>query len=560
MEKDLDVDPYKKIEISEVFVLKESIEAITKLTNGLSEKIEQNTSRIIKDLIGRLQKQVDAINKRTIQEWIENHKYAEVEKMMHDSDIQTDPPKMVDMGTQTREVGTVEEFSITDKYSDWRLVADRSWTEDVYKNTENKEGNPNNTEDSTIKVMLVEPGDPAMEKGIQKLLKDRFPELAHVKDDIGFVEQTYRFGTKDNLRTGSRKIFKIVYDGSEEDLFNKIMALKNETENECSIATHIVEGVNLERLKKMFEGIFHNTKTKVTIYMPKNYLLQKQEKPQKERKTYALVIGNNEKTYKESLKTVKEALKNTKCSDVIKNIRSTKDGKVILTTEKNEKALSEMQKAIVHLQGENTSIKRIGEEVDTIHVRGMDAIVDKAEVIEAIEAALGKKNVIVRMSELRPMRNNTQAVTLTLKKMDASDLMNKGPVRIGYTSCNLEKRLNVMRCSRCWEYGHETWRCKGTDRAKLCYRCGKKDHIVADCKNEEACPLCEEEGHRAGSGKCKIFKKELASLRKKQQKELAKRSDDVMEVQVQNADLYEINENIECEDKQLSLQQSRLDN
>ncbi|CAH0563101.1 unnamed protein product [Brassicogethes aeneus] len=79
---------YKIKESSEVFVLREALGEITRLGKTLSEHMKQNTKRKVRDVSVRLNRQVEIINRRIVQSWLENHRYERYEKMMIDADIQ----------------------------------------------------------------------------------------------------------------------------------------------------------------------------------------------------------------------------------------------------------------------------------------------------------------------------------------------------------------------------------------------------------------------------------------------------------------------------------------
>jgi hypothetical protein len=56
-------------------------------------------------------------------------------------------------------------------------VEGRTWEERVFSNTVIT-GNPVTASDRAVKVVLAEPEIPKMDKSIQRICRDRFPELA----------------------------------------------------------------------------------------------------------------------------------------------------------------------------------------------------------------------------------------------------------------------------------------------------------------------------------------------------------------------------------------------
>ncbi|KAL1493486.1 hypothetical protein ABEB36_011527 [Hypothenemus hampei] len=134
---------------------------------------------------------------------------------------------------------------------------------------------------------------------------------------------------------------------------------------------------------------------------------------------------------------------------------------------------------------------------ETLIIRGMDELTEKQEVSDAlIKAAPNMIENGFRLSDLRPMSRNRRAATL-----------------IGGQG-RLEKRVEVLRCGKCWAYDHTAKDCKGTDRRGHCFKCGRQGHLAKDCKEEAGCPLCEKPGHRAGSGECELFRRALSVRRR----------------------------------------------
>ena len=62
----------------------------------------------------------------------------------------------------------------------------------------------------------------------------------------------------------------------------------------------------------------------------------------------------------------------------------------------------------------------------SLHVKGMDAITTREEVIQAISAASGLKREEVRVGELRPFYGSSQAATVTLPEAAAEKILSGG--------------------------------------------------------------------------------------------------------------------------------------
>lgn len=72
------------------------------------------------------------------------------------------------------------------------------WSNEVYQRTQIKEGNSLDTKDSTVKILLVNPEDLDMEKGVYNLYKVRYPKIKDVKDKLGVIESTCVYRTIGN--------------------------------------------------------------------------------------------------------------------------------------------------------------------------------------------------------------------------------------------------------------------------------------------------------------------------------------------------------------------------
>ena len=153
----------------------------------------------------------------------------------------------------------------------------------------------------------------------------------------------------------------------------------------------------------------------------------------------------------------------------------------------------------------------------TLFVRNLDAATSKDEVKQAIRSELEDRGETeLNVGEVRPTRNNTQTVTITIDKESAGILLRKGYITVGIVKGRIEEHIQVQRCYRCWGYGHTASGCKeNADRRNNCYKCGEEGHQAEEYKEETKCPLCERKGHAAGSSLCKAFRAALKEAKGK---------------------------------------------
>lgn len=291
------------------------MEACIKLAIDLKGMMKEipNTHLRSKEAAKKLRKNANVFDRTLIKEWMKSNKMEPVPKATYDVDIQTDKTNTitstVEMGTQT-EAWTLDKFLTLNTLEEvnsleiWSSCEGRKWDNKLFTNSEIRVGNPLTTEDSVVKVTIVEPHDLNMEKSIQRLFKDKYPELGNLKEEFEVVDQIIKIRTKSPNEIINRKIIKILHNGNDQELWKNKEKLKSETTEDkevaihhvTSLAIHHVTSLSTQRLQKMTEAIFHGSRTKVLVYTTK--MNTGEEKTKKERDTYGLIIEDKEKTYK----------------------------------------------------------------------------------------------------------------------------------------------------------------------------------------------------------------------------------------------------------------------
>jgi hypothetical protein len=102
-----------------------------------------------------------------------------------------------------------------------------------------------------------------------------------------------------------------------------------------------------------------------------------------------------------------------------------------MTLDKDDETIDGLEKAIKQAVGD-LAVRRAKSDSGTevLHVRGLDATTEKGEVIEALKVRLcDAKDKTWKVSDLRPNRNDTQAVTIVLQKENAEGILAEGSVR-----------------------------------------------------------------------------------------------------------------------------------
>lgn len=522
-------DPVKVVENPIAFNLIEALQMNIKYIQELTRTVEENTNtkREIKSLVDKLKRTVEIFKRDSTKEWLETHRFDKAEPQMFDVDIQVNikTREQKDISTQTVAwtrggnpiINSLEGINTLE---DFKKVENFQWTKEIYTKSEIKVGNPLNTRDDVTKVVLVEPENKRMQNGIANLYCTTFPELAQIDEDFAVVEQSTTIKTKNNKEPIKKKIIKAVYKRDDDDIWNVLQKVRHEVTGINWIALHHVDFMTVERLRKMTEVIFQNSETQVVIYTTNQKLTDQpnlnKKRQERERMTYALVVEDGDSDYKSILNKTKTAIQGSSASGIVKSLRSTQEGKLLIITDKDKEAIVKLKEAITQ-NTDSMKVRKIGREakLEAIHIRGIDATTSKEEIRAAIEAKLGStKKGQYTLGELRPNARNTMAVTLTVCREDAEKIIENKEIQIGLVRCSVEKRIALNRCFKCWSFDHQTTECKGPDRSRLCFKCGQEGHKGSECKNGKECPLCETSGHAAGSGQCNAFKRALSSARK----------------------------------------------
>lgn len=435
---------------------------------------------------------------------------------------QKEPAKTREIATQTGpwhqqgdkvEIRKIEDIDTVEKFL---AVEKPKWNKDVFTNTEIKEGNPLSTKDDTVKVLLLKEGENETDTEIVAAFKNKYPELEAAQEDFEVLERTTKLRSKHEGLEKKHKIIQIVSSDKEEKMWEKMVQLREETAGDKWVALHDVPWFETRRLQKMMEVIFQGGETQVAIYI-QNRREPKKELQQRQRNSYAFIVDQKGKDFKEVVQTLKNEMNNLEAKQAIKSIRATRSGKVLIVTEKNEEAFNQLQQSMargiqdLHIVPKGPHSDR---SKGTFYIRGMDCTTTKEEFMTCIGKLTNKvAGKDFAIGELRPNKNNTLAVTLTCDKETAETLDKERSIRIGMVRCGIEPKVEMQRCTKCWNYDHNSRECTGVDRRGQCFKCGGDDHLARDCKGENFCQLCNEK-HKSGTRECGAFRKALINARK----------------------------------------------
>lgn len=381
-----------------------------------------------------------------------------------------------------------------------------TWPEEAYQNTKLVEG-------AILQNQRVafwqDPDDPGLEQGLGSMIRQRHPDILEVAEPVGLLTVTSRI-TKDGVEAKKDRLYYRLSQGNTlGEQLRSLAILRDvlvvEPEEEVNVALAAPRDDSQHR--KTAEYIFGGTKVHLQIYDSRPELGR--EGGSRAPKEEGIVVRQNNVSYADLLKKVKVAVGDGK--DGIKDVRKTRDGSVLLVLEKGkERAVQLTTKLKTEIAGATT--KRITKDCTVFNVFDVDEVATKEEVAKAIADKIPGASGKVEVTNIRPTRNEKRIATIAVANEVAAAVGRMGRVRIGLAPCRIKERKEVIKCFRCWDFGHESRNCKGADRRGLCLRCGEAGHIAAGCTKEENCPMCAMKGHRVGSGKCQAFRKALQAV------------------------------------------------
>lgn len=123
---------------------------------------------------------------------------------------------------------------------------------------------------------------------------------------------------------------------------------------------------------------------------------------------------------------------------------------------------------------------------------------------------------MLKLTKNAKWKNSASIAIVEVDACTFERLITKGKVNVGWDRCKVFEAISVLRCFKCWSYGHKFDECK---ESLCCPRCADS-HEVKDCKAEfETCTNCVKHNqkkpdtakhvdvcHSAWSYECAVYK------------------------------------------------------
>lgn len=241
---------------------------------------------------------------------------------------------------------------------------DVHWPEDMYTKTEMEEGKISRGNNGWDLAVIADPGNRAQLSKFEKI----YPEISKlVGEGIEpgkteyIVNNTTTTCSKAGTTTTTETLEYILMlpsnplqngSGKMENVYKAIenareILLMHDRRRICFI---VEEGLNIMHIRKALEYVFRRTYSKIKLLVQPGTAKKEAQKDKSRnsrlRDTFGLVVEKGDKTFVEILGTVKSTVRENPASRAIRSFTSTKDGKLLITTDKDDEAFKEIRQLL----------------------------------------------------------------------------------------------------------------------------------------------------------------------------------------------------------------------
>ncbi|XP_067614644.1 uncharacterized protein [Eurosta solidaginis] len=247
---------------------------------------------------------------------------------------------------------------------------------------------------------------------------------------------------------------------------------------------------------------------------------QKRPKQRPARPDAILIKSSGDCSYADILKAVKNEESLREMNTMVRKIRKTAKGELLLQlSRQSDNDTAKLEAAVGQALSGKADVKSLKEE-SLCEIRDIDEVTTVEEVCQALNtqlACFNAKPSCVR--SLRKAYGGTQTATMSLPTELVRELTRSGKVRIGWVICRVRAKVPPKRCFNCLEFGHIARNCGTESNLKgVCFKCGGQGREAKSCTNALKCLLCARRGfsctdHDTGGYKCPVYKEAVQKQR-----------------------------------------------
>ena len=245
----------------------------------------------------------------------------------------------------------------------------------------------------------------------------------------------------------------------------------------------------------------------------------KPERPKRAHSEAVIIKPVEGVSYAAILKNLKSRVNPEELGVKVGGIRETRTKDLLVEIKCAAGDRGKLDSAFRDAVGESGSVRHLVPMVE-VEILDVDPTVEEEEVTKAVRSCLWEEpSACVKVSLTRKPFRGTRKAFVRLEEASALTLLKATHIKIGWVSCRVRKKTELIQCYRCLGFGHMAAKCRGPDRSRCCWRCGEEGNVTASYSREPRCDLCiarEEKprnDHIPGTMRCAAFRKAAPNRR-----------------------------------------------
>ncbi|EEZ99145.2 hypothetical protein TcasGA2_TC012926 [Tribolium castaneum] len=279
-------------------------------------------------------------------------------------------------------------------YKDFQSFAEKKWTPNSFKKTTIDASDP--LKGDAEHLVIFCDLDAKRRTKLSRRVINRFPEILEGEEyareggKYAQIEQETIYKSKDGTNNKKRKTITVAYFDptrqdrrNKEDIFNILKELKdcikNDDVQETVVAMALPQGIETEQTRKILECIFYNTNCRIIVKDSD----KKNTKDRNRKSGQAIIIDGSSDTFADTLKKIKEVVKDEDQLERIQKVQRTAKGDLMIKIAGEAKPIKDQIEEV--LQGQK--IRTVGEaKQKTLHIRDIDETCKEEEIRKILNA------------------------------------------------------------------------------------------------------------------------------------------------------------------------------